>query len=290
MDSKTILKKLDRIDDLPTLPSIAMEVNKMLRDYDTSINKLAQTIEKDQAMVPRILKLVNSAFFGFQSKISSISHAVVLLGFNTVRNAVVSVSIINAFSGNKNALEGFDVTEFWRHSLAVAVISRHLAEEIRLQPIDDFFTGGLLHDIGKIVLFQHFQDLFKKVWVSAKENNLSFYDAEKKEIPITHARIGEYLAKKWQLPESLVDVIRYHHAVSKNANNFNLLIIVHVADIIANSFMPGQESRLDFSLIYPDAASLMKPQLETVSDWFPEVSKEIESACQFFDIGEGDLK
>jgi len=288
MDSKTILKKLDRIDDLPTLPLIALEVNKMLQDYDTSISKLAQTIEKDQAMVPRILKLVNSAFFGFRSKIGSISHAVILLGFNTVRNAVVSISIIDTFSKNKEALEGFDIAEFWKHSLAVAVISRYLAEKTRLQSPEDFFTGGLLHDIGKIILFQYFQDLFKKVWISAKENKLSFYDAEKKEIPITHARIGGYLAKRWQLPESISDVIQYHHAFSKNANSLNLLMAVHVADIIANSFMPGQKNKLDFSLIYPDALSLMKPQLETVSNWFPEISKEIESACQFFDIGEGE--
>ena len=290
MDSKTILKKLDNIDDLPTLPSIALEVNRMLRDYDTSISKLAQTIEKDQAMVPRILRLVNSAFFGFRSKISSISHAVVLLGFNTVRNAVVSISIIDAFSGDKKSLKGFDITKFWNHSVAVAVISRYLAEKTRLQPLDDFFTGGLLHDIGKIVLFQHFQDLFKKVWLSARENDLSFYDAEKKEIPITHSRIGSYLAKKWQLPESLVDVIKYHHALSKNANDFNLLMTVHVADIIANGFMSDPEGKLDFSLIHPDAASAMKPQLETVSDWFPELSTQIESACQFFNLGEGDLK
>ena len=288
MDSKTILKKLDRIDDLPTLPLIALEVNKMLQDYDTSISKLAQTIEKDQAMVPRILKLVNSAFFGFRSKIGSISHAVILLGFNTVRNAVVSISIIDTFSKNKEALEGFDIAEFWKHSLAVAVISRYLAEKTRLQPPEDSFTGGLLHDIGKIILFQYFQDLFKKVWISAKENKLSFYDAEKKEIPITHARIGGYLAKRWQLPESISDVIQYHHAFSKNANNLNLVMTVHVADIIANSFMPGQKNKLDFSLIYPDAISLMKLQLDTVSNWFPEISKEIESACQFFDIGEGE--
>jgi len=287
MDSKAILKKLDRIDELPTLPSIAMEVNKMLRDYDISISKLAQTIEKDQAMVPRILKLVNSAFFGFRSKISSVSHAVVLLGFNTVRNAVVSISIIDAFSGNKDALEGFDITEFWNHSMAVAVISRHLAEKTRLQSPDDSFTGGLLHDIGKIVIFQHFQDLFRKVWISAMENDLSFYDAEKKEIPITHAEIGSYLAKKWQLPESLVDVIRYHHALSKNAHDFNLLMIVHAADIIANSFMPDPEGELDFSLIHPDAAKAMKPQLETVPDWLPELSTQIESASQFFSSDQG---
>ena len=89
---------------------------------------------------------------------------------------------------------------------------------------------------------------------------------------------------KWQLPESLVDVVRCHHALSKNANDFNMLMTVHVADIIANSFMSDSESKPDFSLIYPVAAKAMKPQLETVSNWFPEVSAEIESACQFFNL------
>ncbi len=281
MDLKTILKRLDHIDDLPTLPTIAMEVNKMLQDYDTSIKKLAQTIEKDQAMVPRILKLVNSAFFGFQSKISSISHAVVILGFNTVRNAVVSISIINAFSG-KDVLEDFDITDFWTHSVAVAATSKYLAEKTRLHSPDESFTAGLIHDIGKVVLAHYFQGLFKNAWVSARENNLSFYDAEKKENPVTHARIGGYLAKKWQLPPGLVDAVRYHHSVSKNAYEPNLLMIVHIADIIVNCLTLNPEAEIDTSSIHPDAANAVGSQLDIVSDWFPEVLEEIQSACQFF--------
>ena len=114
MDSKTILKKLDRIDDLPTLPAIALEVNKMLQDYDTSIRTLSEKIEKDQAMVVKILKLVNSAFFGLRSKVSNIPNAVVLLGFNTVRNAVVTVSIMDAFK-TKEVSNGFAMADFWKH-------------------------------------------------------------------------------------------------------------------------------------------------------------------------------
>jgi putative nucleotidyltransferase with HDIG domain len=281
MNSQEILEKLDRIEDLPTLPAIAMEVNEMLRDYNTSIKELSQTIQKDQAMVPRILKLVNSAFFGFRSKISDISRAVVVLGFNSVRNVIISVSIIDAFSGKK-ALGDFDIKAFWSHSVAVAVTSKYLAGETRLQAPEDAFTGGLLHDIGKVVLALYFQDLFRKVWASARENKLSFYDAENREIPITHTQIGAHLARKWQLPQGLVDTINYHHAVSKSADDLNMLMIVHVADIIVNSHMSDSESEPDLSAIYPDAASIMGPQLETVSDWFPEVSDEIQSACEFF--------
>ncbi len=281
MDSKLFLKKLDRIEDLPTLPSIAMEVNKMLEDFDTSIKKLSERIEKDQAMVFKILKLVNSAFFGVRSKVSNIPHAVVLLGFNTVRNAVVSVSIIDAFS-TKEVLDGFDITDFWKHSVAVAVTSRYLAEKTRLHTPDDCFIGGLLHDIGKVVLAQHFQDIFKQIWRSVKEDNLSFYDAEKSETPIDHAKIGGHLAKKWQLPAGLVDTIRCHHAVRKGSYDINLLMIVNAADIIVNRCGDDSSVKIKRSEIYPDVVKATQTQLDTVSDWFPKLLEEIESACKFF--------
>lgn len=281
MDSTTMLKKLDRIEDLPTLPTIAMEVNSMVRDSNTSIKDLAGLLEKDQAIVPRILKLVNSAFFGFRSKISNIPRAIVVLGFNAIRNVVISVSVLDAFPGKK-ASEGFDITKFWTHSVTVAITSKHLAEMTRLRPPEDAFTGGLMHDIGKVVLFQYFQDFFKKVCVSMRENKLSFFDAEKKEGAITHARIGGYLAKKWQFPAGLVDTIKYHHVVNKNATDLDLLMIVHVANIIVNSFVKDSRSDLDYSAIYPDAVSVMKDQLDTSPNWFPEIYEEIKDACRFF--------
>lgn len=280
MERKAVLEKLDRITDLPTLPAVAMEVNKMLQDHDTSIQQLSQTIEKDQSIASRILKLVNSAFFGVRSKVDDISYAVSLLGFNTVRNAVFSVSVIQAFSG-RNTLDGFNITDFWTHSVAVAVISRHLADKTGLQPPDDCFMGGLLHDIGKVVLCQYFSDLFEKVWTAAQNDNLSFYEAEKREAPIDHARIGEYLAKKWQLPVRLVDAIGCHHAVRKSVSNFELLLIVHMADFLVNRIMVDPQGRRKHA-VCPDAVKAMKPQLETVSEWFPAVSEEIKSACAFF--------
>ena len=281
MEAKTILKKLDRIEGLPTLPAIAMEVNKMLLDYDTSINKLSERLVKDQAMVSKILKLVNSAFFGFRGKISTISHAIVVLGFNTIRNAVVSVSIIDAFS-SKEIFDGFDITEFWRHSVAVAVTSKYLAEKTKIHSADDCFIGGLLHDMGKVVLLQHFKDFFQKVWLSIKGNNLTFYEAEKSEIPIDHAQIGGHLAKKWQLPVGLVDAIRCHHAVRPSVNDPNLLMIIHVADIIVNTHEADSKANFKLSDIHPDAVKVMGGPINTASDWYPEVSMEIESACKFF--------
>lgn len=281
MNRDEILKKLDRVEKLPTLPAIAMEVNRMLQDYNTSIKELSDTIEKDQSIVARILKLVNSAFFGLRSKVNNIPHAITLLGFNTVRNAVVSVSIIDAFS-EKEGGEEFDITTLWTHSLSVAVTSKYLADSTKLHTPDDAFISGLLHDIGKIVLSHYFQDLFRMVWKGMREEDLSFYDAEKKYIPIDHSGIGGHIAKRWQLPAGIVDSLRCHHILRKTAHDFNLLMIVYAANIIVNSYEAHPKGKIDLSVVHPDVISAMGSHLIGVSDWFPEISQEIESACKFF--------
>jgi len=281
MDAQTFLNKLDRIPDLPTLPSIVTKVNNLLQDPDTSIKKLGDTIETDQAMVAKILRLVNSTFYGFISKIRNIPHAIIILGFNNVRNALVSVSIIKVFS-EKNVFEGFEIKNFWRHSVAVAVTSKYLSEQSRLDSPDDCFVAGLLHDIGKLVLSLYFTEHFVLVWKSLKEDKQSFYEAEKKFLPVDHAQIGGHLAKKWQFPVSLIDSITYHHAIRKSVSNLNQLLIVHTANTIVNNYKGDLEMRPDFSMLDPEAKRIMSVQLETVSDWFPDVAAEIEEACEFF--------
>ncbi len=181
----------------------------------------------------------------------------------------------------------FDITRFWTHSIAVAGVSRHLAKKAGQPSPEDYFIAGLVHDIGKIVLAQYFQDLFKMVWASALENHISFYEAEKKELSITHARIGGYLAKKWKIPRGMIDMIRYHHAPNKSVHDFNLLMTVHVADIIVNSLMGNPEGKVDNSAIHPDAARALKPYIASASVWFPEMETEIESACAFL-VKKGD--
>lgn len=267
---------LDNTPDLPTLPSIVIEVNKMLQDSETSIKKLRHAIEKDQSMVSKILRLVNSSFYGFRSKISTIPHAIIVLGFNPTRNAVVSVSMIKTFSGKEN-IEGFTITDFWKHSVEVAVTSRYLSEKTGLDSPDACFVAGLLHDIGKVVLSQYFTKFFSQVWKFIIENGLSFYEAERKLIPVNHAQIGGYLAKKWKLPSSLSDSITYHHAISTDVANLNQLMIIHAANTIFDS-----KINPDFSQCDPEAVTLVSSKLETISDWFPDLTKEIESACEFF--------
>jgi putative nucleotidyltransferase with HDIG domain len=281
MDSRIILKKLDRIDSLQTLPSVALEVNRMLLDYNTSIKELTEIIEKDQAIASRILKLSNSTFYGFRRRVNNIPHSVVLLGFNVLRNAIISVSVMKTFS-SQDTFEGFDISDFWKHSVAVAMVSKNLGDKLNYQTSDDCFLAGLLHDIGKIILSQYFQDLFDKILTSARKLCISFYEAERREMPVDHAMIGGHLADKWQLPIEVVDTVKYHHTLNDGEVNHKVTTIVHAANIIVNSYSGEKVEKVDFSLFHPEARRLLKPQLENVSEWFPQMSKDIESACDFF--------
>jgi putative nucleotidyltransferase with HDIG domain len=281
MDEQGLLKKIDKIKEIPTLPSIVFELNKYLQNPETSIKKVSETIEKDQAMALKILKLVNSAFYGFQSKISNVQNAVVLLGYNAVRNSIVSLSVIKSFS-SVLTMEGFDIKDFWQHSLAVAVTGKSLAQLSRGESSDNCFAAGLLHDVGKIILAQYFQPLFEKVWLASKSEYPSFYEAEKNELPADHTKIGAHLATKWQLPKGLVDTIRWHHDYQPESENARLILIVYLANKIVNSYNEDPELRLDMTSMHPDATKFMMNVVEDVSDWYVGLTEEIEQAYSFF--------
>jgi putative nucleotidyltransferase with HDIG domain len=281
MEANVFFRKLDGIPDIPTLPNSVFKVNKMLEDNEVPIKKLSAVLEKDQAMVTKILKLVNSSFYGFRSRINSIPHAVIILGFNTVRNALISVSIIKAFSREKPGAR-FDITDFWKHSIAVAVTSRYLSEQSKLDSPDDCFVAGLLHDIGKIILAQHFTELFDRVWESVKGEGKSFYEAERELLPVNHAQIGGYLTKTWQFPDALIDSIAYHHTIGKSVSGLNQLLIVHAADHLVNTYRGDSGTVPYLSPLDPAARRVLFGQVETISDWFPNIANEIDAACEFF--------
>ncbi len=282
MNAKTIFAKIDKMRDLPTLPVIALEVNKLMEDIDVSVSKVSSLIERDPPIAMKILKLVNSAFYGYRSSVSSLSRAIMLLGFNTVRNAILSISVIKAFAG-AGELDGFNPKSFWKHSIAVAVTAKHLAGLTRLESPDNGFVGGLVHDIGKVILTQRFKDLFEKVWTVSRTENLSFNAAEKKVMSVDHAMIGSHLAKKWALPQELVDLIRCHHVVRETVANYHLLAIVHVANRVVNVYEEGKTTAgISIDGLNPGVAKILKPQLLKAAEWYPLLLPEIEAACSFF--------
>jgi len=281
MDATKFLLRVGRIKEIPTLPLIVLELNKQLKNPKTSVASVARTIEKDQALSSNILKLVNSAFYGFKTKISDIRNAVVLLGYNAVRNAIVSISVIKAFSGD-SALRGFDISEFWKHSLAVAVTSKNISTMTKINSPDNCFVGGLLHDIGKVILAQYFQEMFAKVWLTSRNEEISFWSAEQNIVPADHAKIGAFLAARWKLPKGLVYAIRRHHAYQANVENEEFIRIIYLANAIVNSYSEHEECEFDTSLMPPEVVRFMMQTMQNVSNWYAGISAEIEAAHSFF--------
>jgi putative nucleotidyltransferase with HDIG domain len=279
MDVKSFWQKIDGIKELPTLPMIYFKVNKALQNNEASVKGVADIIEMDQAMSSKVLRIVNCAFYGFRSKISSIPHAVMILGFNTVKNAIVSVSILDVFA-IKEKFQGFDVKNFWGHSIAVAVISKYLAEKSRVAPPEDAFIAGLLHDMGKLIMLQNFKDDFGLVWQKQHNDGLSFYDAERATLPVDHAQIGAYLAKKWQFPDSLINAIAYHHESKITAPDAGLSVCV----ILANLFAKYKENKLPLdNYVFPDnIKQALNPVIENTAIYYNEVQAEIDLAFEFF--------
>jgi HD-like signal output (HDOD) protein len=157
-----------------------------------------------------------------------------------------------------------------------------LAEKTRLHAPEDCFIGGLLHDIGIIVIAQYFKESSQRIWSLMQSQKISFDEAEKTEAPLDHAEIGGYLAQKWHLPPDLVDVIRYHHQVKKAVHDFHFLALIHLANIVATAFMYDPQTRLQQQNLHPEVAAMLGSYLDTALEWFPGISNEIDQACQFF--------
>jgi putative nucleotidyltransferase with HDIG domain len=281
MDEKEMLKQMDRIREIPTLPAVVVELNRLLQDPDTPTARISQAIEKDQAMALKVLKLVNSAFYGFQQKISDVRTAIVMLGFNSVRNAIFTVAVIDAF-GTKSRLKDFDIADFWCHSLAVAVTSKSISLKTRINSPDNCFVGGLIHDVGKVILAQYFPHLFAQVWRTLQEECCSFLQAEKRILPAAHPLLGAHLAAKWQLPQGLVDAILWHHDDQPRSENADFVTVIHLADVIVNSFREDSECLINLDSLQPDARKLLLVRLENVGDWYADIAGEIEAAQSFF--------
>lgn len=286
MSDSHIKKELNNIKDLPTLPAIALELNRMLQDNECTVDKVAGKIESDQSIASKVLKLINSAFFGLRSQVTNIHNAVVLLGFNSIRNIVLSVSVIKAFSDGSGK-NGVDMTEFWNHSIATAMTAKYLAEVSGIGDAEDCFTTGLLHDIGKIVLAQYFSEIFFRIVDEMEDQNIPFSKAEKSHLDrMGHARVGGFLSDKWKFPAALTRSIEGHHSVTGTLTD--LETITHIADIIVNihsinnSSLEMEQRKSRMPVMNMKAVEAMKNYIGTSATWYPELSEKIKDACSFF--------
>lgn len=269
--------RLEAIEEIPTLPAVALQVNILLEDHDVAIKALTELIGKDPAIVTKLMRLVNSPFYGFPAKIDTIARAVVVLGFDTVRNAVLAVSVMDAF----HTVPGINLREFWQHAIAVAVTSKHLALLSGAAAPDRAFLAGLLHDVGKIILIRFFPELFTPIWEEMQQGGLTFFQTEKHHQVPPHGAIGGYLTHKWHFPPSIVEAISCHHEPRRATEDFPLSCVVHTGNILTHAHME-KGSRWKRLHTDSEASRLLREQLAQTDEWLPGLRSELDATHKFF--------
>ncbi|MBI5186799.1 MAG: HDOD domain-containing protein [Nitrospinae bacterium] len=239
-DDPTELRLLvQRIKDLPTVPSVLMKLLSLTADASSSVGQLAEIIGMDQTISAKLLRLSNSAFYGCRGKVVSVPRAIVVLGFNEVKSLALGMSVFHAFSQKKAAKGEISIENLWKHSMATAALARLLAKR-RGDSADSTFTGGLLHDIGKVVLLNSFKEEYKKAAEMVSETGCSLPEAEEKIFRVTHETIGEWLCRKWSMPEEIVQCVKYHSNPRKALEEFIPLVsTVHIADGLTKNILIG---------------------------------------------------
>ncbi len=229
--AKDIQSRIMRsVKNLPTLPMIYLSLQEAMENPRISTDEIAKIISSDQASAFKVLRVVNSPFYGFSGRISTISSAILHLGFNEVRNIVLALSIVNMFH-DKKIIRNFKPVDFWRHSIAVGVATRLIGNAIRIVNLENYFLAGILHDVGKLLFFTLADEEYSEVLNKVEQNNCTIKEAEQEILGLDHTKAGRILADKWKLPESIRNVIEHHHNGLNNGKDDNIIACVHVADI-----------------------------------------------------------
>ena len=217
---------VERIDELPALPQVAMEVNRLLQDPKATTQQVSRLLKTDQSLTAQILKLANSSYYSVPGSVTTVEKALVYLGFQTICQLVLGVSVFSVFSGIQ--AKEFSVTSFWKHALGVGVMSELLGTVVPVSDKKDLFTAGLLHDVGKLALLQVDAPTFIDLYQKAKEENAPMHVVEKQCMEYDHTQLGKRLSENWGFPKSIQFVIGEHHQSPEQVNS--MVFCVQVAD------------------------------------------------------------
>ena len=272
---------------LPTLPVSVTRLMKMSNDRNSGAEDFGRILKPDPALTANILKMANSAYFGCSRRVTSVSQAVAFLGVKKVVDTAVGAAFIKVIPA---LLPGYQVkaTDFWRHCVAVAVLTERMSEALKLAMTDESFTCGLLHDIGKLVTSTYLEE--KKVELSdrIKGKRCTILQAEKEILGFDHTEIGVLVADSWKLPETICTAIRWHHNPSLAPEDDRLISeVTHIADCISHAFGYGAdigELERDIDPCAMPDTGISTPELEHIVG---ESIAEIEELCVLFQGNSG---
>ncbi len=273
-EADTIVESaIARVGEIATLPEVTVKIIQIVENPKSTARDLHEVIKNDPALSSRLLKVVNSAFYGLPGQIGSVDRAIVLLGLSAVKNIAIAASMTHLFNAGA-AIEGFKGVEVWRHSIAVAVASRLITAVHGKPAVEESFLAGLIHDLGLLVERQAFPQQIAEVIARQQAENATFCDLEQEIIGADHQAFGMALGAKWRFPTTLCTTIGYHHKPMDLAPvNQGLPVLVHIADIIAGRSGIGfcaSTAKDEYDDEMLEIAKLTSEDIESISEQLPE--------------------
>ena len=283
MSKKSVSAIIKKIEAMPTLPTVTFQVMELTGDSKSSANDLMKIISADISLTTKILKIANSPFYGLTREISSLQHALTVLGFKEIRNLVISTVAVENFKDLEQDGK-FDVKKFWKHSFCCGLAAKIIATSF-MNKGNELFVAGLLHDIGKLVIYIAFPDEFMKqqeAMSSLKLKYLSF-SAEKNFFAMSHDEVGMKLLQRWMFPEDLIAAVGFHHQPQFAFGDHLYPIVVHVADILSHIYEVQAEEgdSLEVEPFYNDIVNLS--QLYDINWNVSDISKFQQSLTEIMD-------
>ncbi len=233
-EKEAVNRITEAVKDIPLLPVTGTQLTSALSDPSISAQKVAAIISRDPVVAAKTLRLANSAYYGIPNRITTLNHAISMLGVDSIRQMVFSFYFLD-MTALKGSNTGFEIERFWRHSMASAFLAEAVARRLSFQMVGtaEAYLAGLVHDLGKYLLFRYDRNLFAQARQSARENLSSQVESEVRVFGTDHAALGGWLAERWNLPLSLIESARMHHRQSGDCINKELVAITMAADRLA---------------------------------------------------------
>lgn len=263
MDRPELSTIAERIERLPTLPEAYTVVSEMLENPKVSASDVADAISGDPALTAKILKIVNSAFYGLPQQVATLTHALVLLGFNTVKSLILAMGLSEIFGPTSNPR--FPRPDFWTHCFATGMIAKSLAGRLGYPKVEEVFIQGLLHDVGKIVLDQYEPEAFDRITAIVEAEDILILEAEREILGFDHADIGAMVIRRWNLPPQIAETVGGHHHPDRSDGGGTEAAIVHLADILCRAKQIGTGGDRRIPAISPAAWKTLSVDWKSVA-------------------------
>jgi len=227
-----VRKKLEKIENISTVSTAVSSILKSLEDPNISVREAAQLLSQDHAITARVLQIVNSPLYGFPKEIYTIERAFIILGFQAVKNIVISMLTITQISEQRTPRSKANRKAFWVHSLACGVMAKIISKFLGIGNPEELFVCGLVHDIGKVIIEEYFQEDYSEISIRITKDNKTSWEIEKDVIGCEHGEIGGFIAEKWNLPTAICESIAKHHYPEQQTNCSEEVAIIHIADAL----------------------------------------------------------